>query len=711
MLGSMKRAELYQIRKKQFANYKYRMKKWDRFNYEILSDIMFIKRAGTKLDDTYNDCIIMIDTETSKKDPEEINENHVCAFTVSIRAYDKNIVTLYGHKPDDLISCMEKIHNSMQGTNTIFYCHNYSYDFVFLRKFMYRQWGTPLKALFVKPHYPIYMIFKNNIILKDSLILSQKSLERWANDLEVEHRKEIGKWDYLKVRNQSDKFSRYELDYIEHDTLAGVECIDATMKALKKRIYSIPLTATGIPREEVYKRGIEHQAHKQFQKISSDYDFYQKQENAFHGGYVHGNRYYLGKTITDIVKCFDFSSSYPYCILSQKFPIERFLPLHDCDVNYILRNSETNSFIFKLILYRFEVKNKFEPMPMLQFSKMVKSINCIQDNGRVLQGEYAEIYLTEWDLKILKEQYIAENHICTEVYCARKDYLPKWFTDYVYELYKNKTTLKGGDPVDYAIAKAKLNSCYGMMVQKAIQQTLVEDILTGEFKVENRDSKTGKLLTDEEIYQKYINNKNKVLPYQWGIFVTSMAFYNLFQLGKCFKDDGIWLYSDTDSCYGTNWDEEKILQYNKDCMQKLKDNGYEGVEHNGRIYYPGVAELDGTYSEFRYLGAKRYACRNADDNKLKITVAGVPKKKGALCLNDDIENFAKDFIFPGTKTGKQQHTYFFIEEIYEDKFGNITGDSIDLSPCDYRLDPVTVEEWEKFFKEDLEIITYEENMY
>ena len=46
---------------------------------------------------------------------------------------------------------------------------------------------------------------------------------------------------------------------------------------------------------------------------------------------------------------------------------------------------------------------------------------------------------------------------------------------YVYELFKNKTMLKGGDPVDYALAKAKLNSLYGMCVQKAIQQDIVED--------------------------------------------------------------------------------------------------------------------------------------------------------------------------------------------------------------------------------------------
>lgn len=449
----MRRSELYDLRYAYFQEYKYRMKRWDLFNYEVLSNIMYIKRTNGE---TFNDCIIMFDTETSKKDPDIIGENHICAFTVSIRAFDKNIVTLYGSRPQDLITCLEKIHETFKGDNTIFYCHNYAYDYVFCRKFMFAAWGTPSKALFVKPHYPIYMLFKNGIIIKDSLILSQKSLERWANDLDVEHKKAVGKWNYLKIRNQDGKFSKDEKEYIENDTLAGVECIDATMQALHKRVYSMPYTATGIPREEVYKKGKEHDAHKFFQKVSGDYDFYKIEERCFHGGYVHGNRYFLGDIITEKVRCYDFASSYPYCICAFKFPMDKFVPWKGCDAKTIIKNSEKYSFIFKLILYKFEVKNEFEPMPMLQYSKLINPINCVQDNGRVLQGDYAEIYMTEWDLKIFLKQYIAPGHICEDVYYSRKDYLPRWFTDYVYELYKVKTRLKGGDPVEYALAKARL---------------------------------------------------------------------------------------------------------------------------------------------------------------------------------------------------------------------------------------------------------------
>ena len=700
----MKRSQLYAIRQKYFDKWKYRIKFWDNFNYELLSNVLYIKRAGRNENDTYNDCLIMFDTETSKKDPNIIGENHVVAFTVSIRAFNKNLVTLWGHRPDDLVKCLIKIHEAMSGQHTIFYCHNYAYDYVFIRKFLMQELGTPEKVLNVKPHYPILMIFKNGMIIKDSLILAQKSLDRWSKDLNVEHQKAVGKWDYDKIRSQKEKFSAAEMEYIEHDTLAGVECLQKTMDVLNKRIYAIPYTATGIIREQVYTEGKEYHAHKTFQDISPDFSVYQILEQVFHGGFTHANRYFIDTTIEGTISCYDFNSSYPYCILSERYPSEKFLPFHDCRAGDILGSAENYAFIFKLILYRFEVKDLHQPMPMLQYYKMVKSVNCIIDNGRVLQGDYAEIYLTEIDLQVFMEQYRAENHACVEVYYSRKDYLPRWFTDLVFRLYRDKTYLKGGDPVEYMIAKGKVNSCYGMMVQKAIQENIIEDFSTGVYSISNLDPKTGKEITPEKLYDKYLNNKNKVLPYQWGVYVTAYAFRNLFELGKC---AGTWLYSDTDSCYGQDWDLHKVKDYNQKVKEKLSSNGYGPIIFKEKEYLLGAAVLDGQYTQFRMQGAKRYAGRSTKDNELHITVAGVPKR-GAAALDNDIDNFRPGLIFPGTITGKQQHTYFYIEEAYEDKEGNLTGDSIDLSPCDYLLDTIEVYDWNSLFDEEIEVITYEE---
>lgn len=700
----MNRQELYDLRKEKVQKRKYVMCYWEKYNYTFLQNIMYVYRSGRGSNASYDDCIIMLDTETSKKDSSKVAENHVVAFTISIRAFNHNIVTLWGRRPDDCISCITNIMENLSGDHTVIYVHNLSYDYVFLRQFLMQSYGRPVKQLNVKSHYPILIEYQNGLILKDSLILSGCKLEKWASDLNVEHQKAVGKWDYDKIRTQNEHFSSDELNYIENDTLAGVECIDALMQQLNKRIYSIPYTMTGIPREECYKRGSPYHAHDLFTKLSPSYDIYKILEQfVFHGGYTHADRHFINEVIEN-VRCYDFTSSYPYCMLAFKFPMTRFEKYGDCSSDDILKHSDKYAFFFKLVLYKFKLKDPFTSMPVLQFSKGQNMINCVMDNGRVLCGGYMEIWVTEQDLDIIRRQYDIEKHICLDVYYSEKDYLPRWFTDYVYELFKNKVMLKGGDPVDYALSKARLNSLYGMCVQKAIQQDIEEDYETGDFSIKEQD--------DEEYYEeKYINNRRKILPYMWGCWVTAYALYNLFSLFECVADaDGYSqpIYADTDSCYAHAWNDEKIVAYNEGCKQKLLKNGYGPVLRNGKEHWLGVAVSDGDkdlYTEFKVQGAKRYCGRSKEDGNIHITVAGVPKN-GAACLNDDIDNFTKGFIFPGIKTGKKTHTYFF-NDIYTDSKGNITGDSIDLSPCDYLLDDIPVYDFERIFEEEIEVQTYE----
>lgn len=674
-------------RRAYFDDKPYKMIYFEDYDYNDLHFIMYHKKTGRGGNQSYNDCIIMFDTETSKK--VNTKSNIVVAWTISIRAFERNIVTLWGRKPSDLIKCISNIHNNMRGEETYIYCHNLAYDWVFCRKFMIKEWDAPKRQLSTKSHNPILFKFENGIILKDSLILAQRSLEKWAKDLNVEHTKAVGKWEYNKIRSQYEDFSADELEYIEHDTLAGVECIDALRITLNKQIYSMPYTATGIPREESRKIGEDNRAHDRFTRFAPTYDQYNKLLNIFHGGYTHGNRHLIDEVLHD-VECYDFASSYPYVMLSEKYPSEKFSPLSDKPINFILKHSEKYAFMFKLILIKPRLKDYFIPMPSLQHSKCVSCINPILDNGRILCAEYVEIYLNEIDLAVINEHYDYDKHICTEVEFSLKRYLPRWFTDYIYKLFKDKTQLKGADKVLYALAKAKLNSLYGMTVQKCVRENLKEDFTTGEYYEEEQDP--------EKEYEKYLNRRGSIFPYFWGCWVTSYAFRNLFELGKCIN--GKWVYSDTDSCYATKWDVFKIACYNAECETKLANNGYYPIEYNGRTYCLGKAEFDGAYSEYKVLGAKRYCGRSKEDNELHITVAGVPKR-GAACLNNDINNFSKGFIFPGTKTGKLTHTYIYVDDITIDPEGNEVADSINLEPCDYLLDDV-LQSWE--FLENKEVL-------
>ena len=612
----------------------YKLELWDHYDYSQLNIVKTVKRVTKKGTEAYNNAIMMLDTETSKKSDRHGEDNHIVAFTISIRYKHENICTLYGHKPTELIECLNRIFKAFSGDHTIIYVHNLSYDWVFIRKYLFDEYGTPIKQLNTKSHYPIRIEFSNGLILRDSLILSQKSLDKWARDMGVEHLKASGKWDYEKIRSQSEQFTADELEYIEHDTLAGVECIDALAEQLHHRLYAMPYTATGIVREEARKIGKAYHAHDEFEKITPDFNVYLLLEQCFHGGFTHANRYMINELITDQVRCYDFKSSYPYVMLTEKYPMRRFKPYKKlCTIEDLLKQSEKYGFITKLIMVKPRLKNEFEPMPVLQYSKLIRSINAINDNGRVLCAGYVEIYVTEVTLNLISEQYIYDKAVCIENYYSKKEYLPRWFTDYIFKLFTDKCELDGVDPLNYMLSKAKLNSCYGMCVQKAIQDDIEEFYYVNEYHTTSNYT--------EENYEKYRTSRARFLPFQWGVWVTEYAMQNLHILGSmCDK----WIYSDTDSVFGSGFDDQKISEYNDNCRKKLTANGYGSVMVGDKEFTLGVAELDKQCEEFKTLGAKRYAYRSAKDHELHITVAGVPKK-GVNCLKNDINNFQKGFLF------------------------------------------------------------------
>lgn len=684
-------------------NWVYKLYYWNEFEYHILENCIYRKYNNYNTD-TCNDITITLDTETSKKHPDlyeyiphkngevekvyKPDHNHVVIWTLTIRMFDLDIATLYGRKPSECVSCIKTIMEHLKGRFTHIYVHHLGYDWTYLRRFFFKEFGFPIEQLNVKSHYPIQIKFENGLILKDSLILAQRGLERWAKDMQVSAQKAVGDWDYNKLRNQDTPISENEIHYAEFDTLSQAQCIDKLRIQLGKWIGNMPFTSTGILREVVKREGSKNHAKKLYNKLLVNFDLYEKLVTMFHGGYVHGNRHYIGSNrIFGLIQGYDFASSYPFIELTHKFPITKFKPLNkEVDVDYILRNAENHAFIFRLVLGNVKLKDEMFPMPVLQYSKC-KTLNDVTDNGRILAADAVALYTNEVDLSVILEHYEYKAIIITEVEVAKKGYLPKWYRDIVFQLFADKTSLKHIDDVLYNIQKYKLNATYGLMVQRLDKIMWLENYLDGSYEMDET-------VTQKDMFEKNIKKRSSILPYQWGVWVTSYAMRNLFELGKCCK---IWLYSDTDSVYGIGWDKVKVKKYNKKCIQMVKDAGYSGVEHKGKIYWPGVAETErkDKYYEFKYTGAKRYCGRSYEDGEIHLTCAGVPKDAAKL-LNNDITKFEKGFVFEGEASGKKMHTYMVVDDVYIDENGNETGDSVDLSPCDYKLGQVryrSLDEW------------------
>lgn len=407
--------------------------------------------------------IICADTETSKeKHSKEPVQNYVVAWSVCVFNYMNNRKCVYyGHRPDSIVAFLGKLQHDIDA-GIIVYWHNLNYDYTFLRQFIYEKWDYPDYQLAVKPHKPLMIRWKApQITFKDSLILAQRSLERWAKDLNVDHQKAVGAWDYEKIRTQKEDFTADELLYISNDVLAQAECIDTLRIMLQVgAVCDMPLTSTSIIRNEARKRsrGAKREGrikwYHKYREIAPPLPVYRMLERAYHGGFTHANRFTIGDVFNDVVG-FDFASSYPFTMMAEKFPMDSFEPFPDATPERILKLKDDFGFVFDLLIYDFELKPGLE-MPYLQRSKITKwSDDYVLDNGRVISGSLAQITYTEIDLELFCSTYDFKMIAVKNCYMSAKAYLPEWLRQYIYELFVEKTTLKGGDMVAYALAKAR----------------------------------------------------------------------------------------------------------------------------------------------------------------------------------------------------------------------------------------------------------------
>ena len=244
----------------------------------------------------------------------------------------------------------------------------------------------------------------------------------------------------------------------------------------------------------------------------------------------------------------------------------------------------------------------------------------------------------------------------------KKDYLPTPFVKSVLSLYADKTTLKGvkGSEVEYMLKKEMLNSCYGMTVT---------DICRDE--ITYSDDEWGEDAPDiEKAINKYNDAHSRFMFYPWGVWVTAYARRNLFTgIVSCGTD---YVYSDTDSIKILNPDEHRdyIERYNETITRQLeKAMNHHGLDvssiapksKDGKEKPLGVWDYEGTYMDFKTLGAKRYLTR--DDSGYHLTVAGLGKRDGLkwILFNDDMktpmDQFSNDLHVPAGHTGKMLHTY------------------------------------------------------
>ena len=609
--------------------------------------------------------------------------------------YQGRQVTVWGRSIDEAMELFDLLSVTLELSDARkipIYVHNLSYDYVFMRNFMFESFGAPVKALAVKTHRYLTMTLSNGIELKDSYILAQCSLEKWARDLHAPAQKLVGHWDYEKRRTPLTQLTADEIAYVCADAETLVECLKLKAQQGGYGVGSIPLTATGYAREAARSAAFATDWRKIVHRLDMTLPQYLRASDTFQGGLVHGARWYVGSVLLGL-ESYDFASSYPYVMCTELFPSG---PWCRCSysLRQILRDTEHYGFIFDLLLIGARIKPR-HPMPPIAQSKCKEyDKQAVWDNGRLLSASIVLVPANEIDLQIYLDNYdydgiqigLYEDGQFRRgmVYTCDKAPLPDWFVQTIVSYFRDKTMKKDSDVQQYQYAKALLNSQYGMTAQRPVRPEIWEDYTAQEY---TADNSYGWHVDQPEdpagMLREYYGRYNYFLPYQWGMYVTSYARRNLYRLGACCRD---WVYCDTDSVKGRDWDLEAVASYNKEVLRKLAARGIQPVEYKGRSYSMGIAEHDASYSEFITLGAKRYAYRDAADGQLHITVAGVPKR-GVSVLENDIYKFARGLVFHDTgKLIPEYHVRAGIEEVQTEDGPVRVGSWVNLVAADYLLD-------------------------
>lgn len=105
----------------------------------------------------------------------------------------------HGRKPSGFIEALKEIETEYEfGDNDVcvIFIHNAGFDWSYLDKY-FEQLGTGEK-LFVKPHVLLTARY-GHFEIRDTLRISNRSLLKWGNDLDVEHKKKAGAIDYDEI--------------------------------------------------------------------------------------------------------------------------------------------------------------------------------------------------------------------------------------------------------------------------------------------------------------------------------------------------------------------------------------------------------------------------------------------------------------------------------------------------------------------------------
>lgn len=603
--------------------------------------------------------------ELTKKEQEECvygSIMYIWQFSINDKVY-------YGRTWEELKEFLKVLDEAVPYKKIIF-VHNLAFEFQYLKSYFNFD-----EVMARKSHKVMKCkMSEYKIEFRCSYMMSNVALKKLPDIFNLPVEKMVGDLDYTKIRTPITKLDDKELKYCENDCLVVYYYIQFEL-TIYETVEKLPLTSTGHVRRELKRLTSKDYGYRRIvaRSVNTDPHIYNLLIQAFMGGYTHANWLYTDEIVKN-VDSWDFTSSYPYVMVTHKFPSTKFKP---CELERA--EDMNNRFAYLLVV-------KFTNLKSNYFNNILSQSKCRSirgakyDNGRILEAKELEVTLTDVDFKLILQAYECEYEII-ECYYSAYDYLPKKFINFVLDKYVLKTKYKGveGMETEYSRQKSLFNSLYGMSVTNNIRDEVTYDNINGWSETPISNEEIVKQLLEEE--------KTGFLSFSYGCWITAYARNNL--LKNLMKLDEYVIYADTDSLkLREGYNKEVIDNYNEFVKNKIKYvseqlkipyEKFAPKDIKGVTRMLGLFDDDGHYNEFITQGAKKYAVKVGDE--VHITVSGVPKS-GAKSLKGDLNNFRNNLVFEFKDTGKNLLIYTEQQEPEEiEDYQHNKLISFDLSGC------------------------------
>ena len=649
----------------------------------------------------------------NKKKGEKLLD-YVCSFdteTTNIIIDDKKqaFVYLWGFSFDNKYICIGRtmedftkfIDNlieflSMYQLHIAIYCHNLSFDYMFIFDFLAKYRDNK-----------IFATDKNDIVTFDIPFIQFRCSRKLTNlKLDQACKKyniEIGKLnqdkynldlDFDIIRTPESELNEREQLYFIHDIKSVVLLVKKMLQIYGDTIKSIPLTATGYVRRRCRRACLDDDVFiKNYKRLDLTPEVYDMLKDNRKGGDAHGSMFFYGVKIKDAVGV-DEISAYLVPMLNDYMPMSKFYERKDFTLEDFYNYLKEYCCLFDIHIDHITLKQN-DDWDCLSKSWIItppKEAEYIaEDNGRIIEAKNIDLTLNEIDYMLLLKHYDIDGFEIKSLYIAYKGRLPYQLRQVIWDYFKEKTDLNiyKGTELEYLRdnKKGETNAIFGMMLTEIIHSSWKISKKENKW-IEEDNSNSDKYYLLHDYFK--TNKRCHFTYFPWGNWIVShsRAYLDLIHEYNIIEQH---VYHDTDSLKGKGLNEDNLKAYNEMIYAKNKANGYvyKGI-------CPGMLEIDAYYDNFVHYGSKCYI--HDYKGKTSITIAGCHKE----CADQisSIQDIKLPFTFKDA-TMTAQHNFDDIHYIEVNGCKILTASNVYLQKSDF-----TIYTWNDFYNKNKMLVPH-----